>query len=96
MLFHRYASPMVILDKMIQTRRFSEFVQEFVKIKNEELEDQTNWELWLHRVYNLSFEDFLARAKTANVSSEKNQMSNEILEATVRNSMGILDGFCPS
>lgn len=87
---------MVILDKMIQTRRFSEFVQEFVKIKNEELEDQTNWELWLHRVYNLSFEDFLAKTKQANETAKKEQVSNEVLEATVKNSMGILDSFCPS
>ena len=93
MLFHRYASPMVILDKMILTRRFTEFVREFVLIKNEELEDQTRWEYWLHRVPDLSFSDFLERA---NGNKTESGMSNEKAAETVMESWGIIQGFDPS
>ena len=85
---------MVILDKMILTRRLYEFVQEFVRIRNEELEDQTRWEYWLHKVFDLSFADFLARAEGREEKDEK--PSEQELEATVKNSMEIITGIRPS
>lgn len=94
MVFQRYASPMVILDKMILTGRFSEFVQEFVRIRNEELEDQTRWEFWLHKVFDMSFKEFLDKADRG--SESKETLSDEVLEATIKESMGIINGFCPS
>ena len=92
MVFHRYASPMVMLDSMIKTRRFSEFVNEFIKIRNEETEDQTKWEYWLHRVVDMSFADFLEKS-----DNRKNaEISHDVLEATLKDSWGIINGFCPS
>lgn len=85
---------MVILDKMILTGRICEFVQEFVKIKNEELADQTRWEFWLHKVFDMSFADFLA--KSENNRTEGEIPSDEVLEMTVKDSMGMIIGFCPS
>lgn len=85
---------MVILDKMILMGRFSEFVQEFVRIRNEELEDQTRWEFWLHKVFDMSFKEFLDKADRGRESNET--LSDEVLEATIKDSMGIINGFCPS
>ena len=85
---------MVILDKMIQARRLNEFIREFVKIKNQELEDQTRWEFWLHRVFDMTFKEFLSKTEQATETDEV--LPDEILQATVLESMGIIDGFCPS
>lgn len=43
---------------MITTGRFYDFVDTFVDTYNEEQEDKTLWEYWLHRVFDKSFEDF--------------------------------------
>ena len=94
MLFQRYASPMVILDKMIQAGRLTEFIQEFVKIRNQELEDQTRWEFWLHKVFDMTFKDFLS--KTEEAAETEEVLPDDVLQATVLESMGIINGFCPS
>lgn len=94
MLFKRYASPMVLLDKMIQGQRFCEFVFEFVNIHNSELEDQTKWEFWLHKVFDQTFKEFLEG--TFNTERQTTRPSNEDLETTVKESMEILNGFCLS
>ena len=94
MLFQRYASPMVILDKMILTGRFFDFVCEFIQIRNEELEDQTRWEFYLHKVFNMDFQDYLAQ--TAGTTGTADDMAPDALESTVKESMGIITDFCPS
>jgi hypothetical protein len=85
---------MVILDKMIQARRLTEFIREFVKIRNQELEDQTRWEFWLHRVFDMTFKEFLS--KTEQAAETEEVLPDEVLQATVLESMGIINGFCPS
>jgi len=85
---------MVILDKMIQARRLTEFIQEFVKIRNRELEDQTRWEFWLHRVFDMTFKEFLSKTEQATETEEV--LPDDVLQATVLESMGIINGFCPS
>lgn len=85
---------MIMLDKMIQTNRFSEFVNEFVKIRNQELEDQTRWEFWLHKVFDMTFKEFLDRTEQA--TETETILSEEMLQETVLESMGIINGFCPS
>lgn len=92
MVFHRYASPMVIMDKMILTGRFAEFVNEFVKIRNEELEDQTKWEFWLHKVFDQSFNDFLE--KTSERKAEI--ITEDAAKDAVKESWSILQGFVPT
>lgn len=94
MLFQRYASPMVIVDKMILTGRFSEFVQEFVTIRNKELIDQTRWEFWLHKVFNMSFDEYLGAAE--NNAGNEEVLSADEMKETVKDSLGIIKDFCPS
>lgn len=49
---------MALLNQMITTKRLKEFVDEFVRIRNEEQEEQAQWDVWLHRIFNQSFADF--------------------------------------
>ena len=93
MLFQRYANPLPLLDGMIKGRRFSAFVSEFVAITNEELEDKTLWEFWLHKNFDLTYGEFLERAKRS--KAEKIPSRCE-LETTVKESAEMLNGFCLS
>ena len=85
---------MVLLDGMIRTRRLTEFIQETMKIRNEELIDKTRWEFWLHKVFDMSFDEYLSRLGGNKETEEV--LPAEALEATVKDSIGILKGFCPS
>ena len=85
---------MVILDKMIKAKRLTEFIREFIKIKNQELEEQMRWEYWLHRVFDMTFKEYLS--KTEQAAETEEVLPDEVLQATVLESMGIINGFCPS
>ena len=91
MLFQRYANPMVILDKMIRARRFTEFVQEVMRIRNQEMIDKARWEFWLHKVFEMTFEEYLAK-----IDGTDEVLSDDVMEETIKDSMGIINGFCPS
>ena len=83
---------MILLDKVIQSGRLTEFVREFIQIRNDELIDQTRWEYWLHRVFDMSFSDFIDQS-TATGSEE---ISDAKLARTVDESLRITNSFCPS
>jgi hypothetical protein len=61
LLFKRYASPFSFIEGWMQSGRFCEFVDEFVKTYNEEHKDEVNWDFYLHKVTNpeISYQDFL-------------------------------------
>ena len=92
LLFKRYASPFVFLNGMIQAKRFSEFVDEFVKTIHEEKEEKTKWEYFLHRVFDKSFNEFKEEIK---VNQDNQNMSDSQIEATVLHSNNILKNFNP-
>ena len=82
---------MIILDKMIRAGRFTEFVQEVTRIRNKEMMEQARWEFWLHKVIDLSFDEYIAK-----LDGTEEVLSDDVMEATVKESMGIINGFCPS
>jgi len=92
LLFKRYASPFLFVDSMIQTCQFSEFVDEFVHTINSENEEQMNWEFFLHKVNEGSFRDFVDEMKQ---DKENKEMTANDIEATVQQSMDILNNFNP-
>jgi hypothetical protein len=85
---------MIILDKMILSRRLTEFVSEITAIKNEEMIDQARWDVWLHKVFDMEFSEYLS--KLNDVAKAQEVPKDAELEATVKDSLGILNGFCPS
>lgn len=70
---------------MIMQGRLCDFVCEVNTIKNEE----ELWNIWLHRVYDKSFDDW-KNSLQANVQNE-----NFDVEETVGASFDILKGFTP-
>lgn len=84
---------MIILNQMIRVGRFAEFVREVLKIRNQEKLDKLRWEFWLHRIYDMPFDEYVAKLD----GTETNEaIPDDVLEATVQDSMGIINGFCPS
>lgn len=92
LLFKRYANPFLFMDGMIQTCRFREFVVNFWKSANKDREDQLDWEFFLHKVWEGSFQDFKADIET---NKQNQTMSEQAMEATIQHSMNILNNFTP-
>ncbi len=88
LLFKRYADPYLLLNCYIGAGRLLEFVDEISEIYNEEIE----WDYFLHKVFDMTFEEFKNKMPRASVQ----QVSEEQVETTVQNSMSILNGFTPS
>lgn len=76
---------------MLSTGRFREFISAIVMIRNEEVEDQTLWEYWLHKDFERTFQEF-REAMSAELSEET---SEEDLCEIVRQSQEILAGVLP-
>mgnify|MGYP006923336059 CR=1 FL=1 len=97
MLFSRYANPMPLLGQMVRGQRLAEFVNEFIKIRNEELESQTQWEFWLHKVFDMTYQEFLSKidGQTSERPDNEENPSAQELEAIVNASWGTLNSFCP-
>lgn len=93
LLSKRYANPCFFMDGMIQTGRFCEFVTEFVNTNNQEMEEKADWEFFLHKVWEGTFEEF-RNANKINIANQ--EMSAQEIETTVKNSLDILKNFNPN
>jgi hypothetical protein len=88
LLSRRYASPFFILNGYIQTGRFCEFIDEFA----EAVQESKRYELYLHKVWDKTYEEFREDVLT----TQKNRnMSEFSFETTIKNSMNILNNFNP-
>lgn len=92
LVFAKYAQPLVLIDKMILTCRFTEFINEVIGLHNKEQEEKTAWDFYIHRVFDMSFADFL---ETLPKNMKTEAVSKEELTATVKSSAEVLNGFNP-
>ena len=86
LLFVRYASPFVLLDGLIMTNSLNSFVDDFFDFVNEE----RNWEFFLHKVYDQSWSDFVKE-----IEQSENQKPID-LGATLVKSKNMLSNFTPT
>ena len=86
LLFTRYASPFVLLDGLILTNSLNNFVYDFFDFINEE----RNWEFFLHKVYDQSWSDFVKE-----IEQSENQKPID-LGATIVKSKNMLNNFTPN
>ena len=75
---------MMLLNQELENGELADFVTEVMKIKQEE----NLWEFYLHRVFDKSFEDFLA-------DNQVEEVPEANLEATVKHSFKMLNNFQP-
>ena len=89
LLFKRYASPFNLLDGFIMTNSLADFIDDFLKFIEEEYQEKTQWEFFLHRAYDESWSDFCKRLKP----TENKKID---LGATLTKSHDMLKNFTPT
>ena len=93
LLFKRYASPFSFIDGYMQSGRFDEFVVELVNTVNEEKEESTRWEFYLHKVNSeVTYQDFVEELEN---DKQNQNMTDEEKAETVKMAMNILNNFSP-
>lgn len=78
---------------MIESGRLFEFIREMIHIRNEEMEEETTWEVWLHKCFEQSWSEFCASLNDTN--STNAAPTHEELKKTVSESANLLANFCP-
>lgn len=81
---------------MIRSKRFTQFVDESIKIKHEEEREQLAQDIWVHARPDLSYREVLAMVDGKQAEPETQTISETELTATIMTSKGILDSFCPN
>ena len=89
LLFNRYASPFVLLDNLILINSLNDFISDLFKFINEEREEKTQWEFFLHKVYDKTWKEFIDEI---NASNEQKEVD---LGATLTKSKNMLKNFTP-
>lgn len=91
LLFKRYASPFELLDSMILADKLLAFIEEFIQAINEETNKQAMWDMYLHKVYGITFLEFKEDCER----QEKYNMDQKEAENVVTKSIDILKNFNP-
>lgn len=89
LLFKRYASPFVLLDNFIAMGSLSDFIDDFFKFINEEQQEDTKWQFFLHKVFNKSWKEFCEEIESVDKAKEID------LGATIKKSYNMLNNFAP-
>lgn len=87
LLFSKYASPFVLIDELLSNGDFFDWVIEFINAEN----DRQIWEMWLHKIFDKSFEEF----RNSIIETQPDEMDKEQLETTFNHSKSILNDFIP-
>lgn len=82
--FTRYANPYILFDSMIASGEFFEFVKTLYKQKEEE----QLFEVWLHKVYDMDWKEYLDKI----IGPEENIDVGQIVEGT----NDVLNAITPS
>lgn len=91
-LYQRYAYPFSFIQDMISVGRFCEFVDNLWTTTEKEQNDRELWEFYLHRIYDKSFDAFKEELR---IHAMNRNLSAQNLEATIKNSMSILNKLKP-
>lgn len=54
---------MTLLSQMLRTGQLTQFINNIVKITNEETLDEVKWDYWLHKVFDKSWDEYLSETK---------------------------------
>jgi len=87
LLYKRYGKPLELLQQMVEIGQLADFINELVQIRNEELQEKTMWEYYLHRVYDMSFEEFMKQTKEPEAPET---MGKDRMVEIVKDSLDIL------
>lgn len=94
LMAQRYADPYMILDDFIRLNQLHDFSIETMKTIAEEKKHEARWNYYLHRVWDMSFEDYVNACEQE--QQKRKEMSHEEIEDVINNSKNMLEGFIPS
>ena len=80
---------MMLLNQFVETGRFAEYILEFIDIKNEETKERVQWEFFLHKVFGMSWEEYIGKTE---IPAEQEADMDKV-EAQVKASLEILENF---
>ena len=91
LLFSRYASPFILIDQLILAQSLSNYIDDLFGFMTEEKQEKTNWEFFLHKIYNKSWKEFCDE-----ISVENSVENNVSITDTLIKSKEILNNFIPT
>lgn len=95
LLFREYASPFSLLDAVIASGRFTEWIDQFLEGHKEKIQ----WEHWLHKIFEQTWSDYLEEYKNQEktqidlMTTASWEMSD--IETTIQNSYDMMQNFIP-
>lgn len=93
LLFKRYASPFSIMEQMLDAGRFEKYIDELIGIRNEEKEEDTLWDMYIHhRFLDMSFNQYKAELGINEIQKKPVKAD---FETTIKESISILNNFVP-
>ena len=104
LLYSRYANPKELMRTYIKRGRFGEFVENIISAENkrrkEEAEKENEHKLWTMYIHSMSDKSFIDWKKGLIERSKENEpesysMTNEQVEATIKDTKGILQRISP-
>lgn len=89
LLYQRYSNPLELLQQMLQTGQLCSFIDELGSIIWEEKAHKERWEFWLHRVYDMDFNEYVQVCERT-VKHEPETISKDRMTEIVKRSLEIL------
>lgn len=93
LLAQRYASPFLMLDEFIRLHQLHEFTMEIMETIADEKAHDARWQYYLHKVFDMSFEEYVRRCKQP--EQQEGKMSYEEIGNVINDSKKMLEGFMP-
>lgn len=89
LVFREYASPFSLLDAVIASGRFLDWIDQFLESHKEKVQ----WEHWLHKVFDQSWSDY--SGASSQVDQATMNMTKSEIETTINDSYDIMNNFVP-
>lgn len=103
MLYKRYSDPVTLLQRYFEIGQFDYYISELLEIIIEErkqeaddLQDRVQWEFYLHRVLDQTYDEFLRSINSSNQGGEIKTADMNEIETTVKRSNEIIELFVAS
>lgn len=84
---------MELLQQMLQSGSLAEFIDELGQFMWQEKADKQRWDFWLHRVFDMTFEEYVQLCEDSMQQSEESGKND--IEATVKHSYEMMENFHP-
>lgn len=93
LLSQRYADPYLILTDFIRLHQLHEFLETIMQSIAEEKVQDIRWEYYLHKVWDMSFKEYVVACDKETKSMQAPTLEKEDIVQIIEDSNSILDGF---